>query len=138
MVPRLFLALLLLGMGNACAAAQPGSAPVSEMDLGAGHYELTITVLDETRGTGQAGVEVMLKLRRGIFLLGRQKQDLQFSTNKQGQVLVKGLPKGKVDLYLRLDQTNEQRYEPDLQPGPKKSVQLRISRYRILIEWQLV
>jgi hypothetical protein len=114
----------------------PGKA-ISEIQLKEGHFKLSITVEDSSRGYGVPNTDVVFKMRRGFFVLGRKKTDITLTTNAQGQVIIRGLPAGKVKLAIYADKGNPQEYEPDLQPGPAGQVQLRSGRLSILIQWKL-
>jgi len=137
MIPWFLVVLFLFWLPDSSPQAQPAANPSSEAVLTEGNFTLTVTILDDTRGTGVAGAEVVMKLRRGFIFLGRQKKDLLLATDKNGRTQVRGLPKGKLELFIRLDQNTDQSYHADLQPGLKKSIQLKNNRYRVIIEWQL-
>ncbi len=100
MIPWFILTLLLLGQTVPGLPAQTSVGPSSEAVLQEGNFTLTVTVLDDTRGSGVAGAEVLMKLRRGFIFLGRQKKDLLLVTNPKGRAQIKGLPKGKVDPFF--------------------------------------
>lgn len=103
-----------------------------------GHYQLSVIIEDTTRGRGVPDIDVTLKLRRGFLFLGRKKMDLTLKTNPAGRVVIHGLPAGKVELLLHVEKDRPQQYHADLQPGPKKKVQLRSGRLSMLIEWALM
>jgi hypothetical protein len=110
---------------------------LSSVQLAEGHYQLTVLIEDSSLGRGVAGLDVTMQLKRGFLLLGRKRTDLDLSTDKNGRVVVQGLPKGKVELFIYAKKDIPERFEADLQPDPKNRVQLKSGRLRITIEWVL-
>ena len=130
-----FLVLTVLTLSQGGAASDSTSPSVAH--LTEGHYQLSVTIEDTTRGRGVQGIGVTIKLRRGFLFLGRKKKDIDLKTDKSGQVVVHGLPSGNVELLLHVEKDRPQKYKADLRPGPKKSVQLHAGRLSMLLEWQL-
>jgi hypothetical protein len=133
----LVLWCVLLTLFMQSGQADNAGAKTSLVQLAEGHYQLTVTVEDSSLGSGVAGLDVAMKLRRGFLILGRKKTDLGLVTDKDGRAVIQGLPKGKVELLIYSHKEAPERFEPDLQPGPRNRIQLRSGRLRITIEWKL-
>jgi hypothetical protein len=128
----MMLSMLLHSSQAAMTASKPAVAQLKE-----GHYQLTVLVEDSTLGRGVAGIDVIMKMRRGFFMLGSKKTYLELSTGKDGRATIQGLPKGKVELLIYTSSDTIERFEPDLQPGPKNRVQIQSRKLKITIEWIL-
>jgi hypothetical protein len=127
------LALMLQGGQDSDTGAKASSVQLSE-----GYFQLTVTVEDSSLGSGAAGVDVAMKLSRGFLFLGRKKTDLNLVTDKNGRVVIQGLPRGKVELAIYSNPEKPEKFELDLQSGPKNRIQSRSGRLRITLEWKLI
>jgi hypothetical protein len=133
----LVLWCVLLTMFLQSGQADITGSKLSSVQLAEGHYQLTVLIEDSSLGRGVAGLDVTMQLKRGFLLLGRKKTDLDLSTDTNGRVVIQGLPKGKVELLIYAKKDVPERFDADLQPGPKNRVQLKSGRLRITIEWVL-